>query len=234
MLPKLLVFENFFSYADPFKSIFEVVEPKSSRSMLDAIQKADCVLFTGGADISPTLYGDVCLSITSAHPQRDLLEEVIMRTAIANKKGILGICRGAQLACAMAGGKLYQDVRHHNTGHDVKTYDGKEIYMTSLHHQMMIPDKTNHMLLAWSIGREKNRYTRALSLEDWSKLSKEEKDKPCSIVEEDVKGKVEPDTVFFKDIKALGFQGHPEMFDEHRHKESLAWVIEQTKKFLID
>lgn len=71
----------------------------------------DGFLFSGGADISPSIYGedkkDTCGEIQA---YRDALEVKIMEKAIASKKPILCICRGMQLLNAVLGGTLYQDL----------------------------------------------------------------------------------------------------------------------------
>lgn len=69
---------------------------------------ADLVVFTGGADISPHIYGEENIS-SSCDTYRDSFElEVFYALKDTTKKA--GICRGAQLLNALNGGKLIQ---HH-------------------------------------------------------------------------------------------------------------------------
>lgn len=68
-------------------------------------------LFTGGQDVSPSVYGedkaDVCGECCEA---RDAMESRLLHMALDEKKAILGICRGIQFLNASLGGKLYQDI----------------------------------------------------------------------------------------------------------------------------
>ena len=85
----------------------EVDEPK-----LQALyQLVDGILLTGGGDIDPDFYHQ------SPHPavagiqrERDTVELTLARWAIADKKPLLGICRGFQVITVAAGGALYQDI----------------------------------------------------------------------------------------------------------------------------
>lgn len=74
-------------------------------------QSCDGLLFTGGHDISPTLYGvqstELCGEIL---PDRDAMEAGLLKEALALDKPILGICRGMQLINAVLGGTLIQDI----------------------------------------------------------------------------------------------------------------------------
>ena len=71
----------------------------------------DGILFTGGHDVDPKLYGqaatDACGTLCR---RRDFLEAGLFRLAFAGGKPILGICRGAQLINVLLGGTLYQDL----------------------------------------------------------------------------------------------------------------------------
>lgn len=153
--------------------------------------------FGGGADIHPDLYGHMnTASGCGPKPSmRDVLERMMFTKLVNQKIPIFGICRGAQLACALSGGWLIQDVHGHaGRPHPIMTVDGKEIMMSSLHHQMMMPGKTEHTLIAWSNclsdgmaswDSRKN----GIPQEFWSK---------------------EPEIVFFPKTRALAVQGHPE------------------------
>ena len=75
------------------------------------VQACDGILFSGGPDISPTLYGEktlpYCNTISS---ERDALEKSLFPIAFERDLPILGICRGMQFISAMLGGNLYQDL----------------------------------------------------------------------------------------------------------------------------
>jgi putative glutamine amidotransferase len=74
-------------------------------------QRCDGLLFAGGGDVDPALFGQ------SPHPQlgaveplRDEVELALARRAIDDGKPVLGICRGIQLLNIALGGTLYQDI----------------------------------------------------------------------------------------------------------------------------
>lgn len=71
----------------------------------------DGVLFTGGADIDPALYGHKPTKhLGETNPLRDVYEPFLYRMAYENDMPVLGICRGIQLINVMHGGTLYQDI----------------------------------------------------------------------------------------------------------------------------
>jgi putative glutamine amidotransferase len=71
--------------------------------------EVDALVFTGGSDINPAVYGQV------AHPEsagfydhRDRAELELMRVALRRGMPVLGICRGMQLLNVARGGDLVQ------------------------------------------------------------------------------------------------------------------------------
>jgi putative glutamine amidotransferase len=70
------------------------------------------LLFTGGQDVSPGLYGAPAPALCGpVCPARDLMERILFSTAILEQdKPALGICRGIQLFNVLLGGTLYQDL----------------------------------------------------------------------------------------------------------------------------
>lgn len=71
----------------------------------------DGILFTGGHDVSPSVYGeqkrDVCGEPCAA---RDTMEGILLDICIQTQMPALGICRGIQFFNAYLGGTLYQDL----------------------------------------------------------------------------------------------------------------------------
>lgn len=104
---------------------------------------ADLVQFTGGADVSPYLYGEEKHPTTYNDPRRDLVEAGYYQVCLLLNKPMAGICRGGQFLNVMNGGKLYQNINHHAIGgtHEARSflsYGGKDTFqVTSTHHQMM-------------------------------------------------------------------------------------------------
>ena len=106
---------------------------------------------------------------------------------------MIGVCRGAQLACAFAGGSLAQHVTGHGHNHKITTLRDGEVVTTSSHHQMMNPAGTDGLVLAWSTERLSQCYQgeRAVDI-----VSMKERD--------------EPEIVWFGSTRTLAIQGHPE------------------------
>jgi putative glutamine amidotransferase len=85
---------------------------------VDVLDGLDGIMFTGGSDVDPGLYGEQPHPTTNVKPERDAAELVLMRAALAADLPLLGICRGMQLMVVAHGGRLYQhlpDVLGHNT-----------------------------------------------------------------------------------------------------------------------
>jgi len=98
------------------------------------------VIFWGGTDVNPALYGEKPSPYTQRPDiRRDILEIAMAKYCVANKIPMIGICRGAQLLNVFNGGKLIQDITNHTGAHIMRTYNGREIRVNSTHHQMMVP-----------------------------------------------------------------------------------------------
>lgn len=97
----------------------------------------DFVCFTGGADISPSYYGEENTH-SYTNPSRDLFE--FSAHVMFSKYKKLGICRGAQLLCVANDGKMIQHVDNHNGGtHQVWDDHSEEMrVVNSVHHQRMV------------------------------------------------------------------------------------------------
>lgn len=71
----------------------------------------DGLLFTGGHDVDPALYGaERRAACGLSCPARDRLERALFSLAWERDLPMLGICRGLQLFNALLGGTLYQDL----------------------------------------------------------------------------------------------------------------------------
>lgn len=71
----------------------------------------DGVLFTGGDDIDPALYGQAPhATYTPAEDGRDAYEIALARAAVTAGLPILAICRGMQVLNVAFGGTLVQDI----------------------------------------------------------------------------------------------------------------------------
>lgn len=138
-------------YQKPFRDLF--LSRTGYRGTLN-IAEADIVLFTGGPDIDPSLYGEQRHKLTNTSDKRD--EEDLKAWAESGHALRVGICRGAQFLNVMCGGKLWQDVDGHRTSHhifDLQT--GQKIFATSTHHQMMIPSPDAYKVAICHVANKK-------------------------------------------------------------------------------
>lgn len=112
---------------------------------------AECagIVFTGGADLDPALYGadamrQLCQGIER---ERDDFELALFEIARTATMPILGICRGAQLINVALGGTLVVDIPHQR-GSDVphgKTAQGDSMHAVSIEAGTML----GRMLRTW-------------------------------------------------------------------------------------
>lgn len=73
--------------------------------------RCDGFVFSGGEDVDPVRYGGVVTAATTVvDPARDEFEIALLEAALALRKPVLGICRGAQLINVVCGGTLMPDL----------------------------------------------------------------------------------------------------------------------------
>src|SRR5574344_1685246 len=83
-------------------------------NLVDSPLKADIVFFTGGEDVSPSLYGEKAHRTTFANKKRDIVEMEVFNLIKDNSDILkLGVCRGSQFLTVMNGAKLVQNVNNH-------------------------------------------------------------------------------------------------------------------------
>lgn len=73
----------------------------------------DGLVVGGGDDISPMLYAGEMVAEARLDPDRDTLEQRLVRQALDLGKPVLGICRGAQMLNVALGGNLHQRAYDH-------------------------------------------------------------------------------------------------------------------------
>ena len=208
--------DNYGGY--PFTDMFDMVHPAYMPH--DMFSDNGVLVVWGGGDISPSMYGQKPGPHTGATEEmssRDQLELNLMADAMKRGIPILGICRGAQMLCAVAGGTLVQDVSGHTKDHFIKTDTGKIFKATSLHHQMMYPWKVDHKLIAWSSPPISKYYGGQLE--------------EIVTFPDDVDETREPEVVYFPTIKGLAIQGHPEFIHNEKH-EYLQYSRALVKQYL--
>ena len=132
------------SYNYPFEEYGEVTNEVSE------ILSCDLVVFTGGEDVSPELYGEEEHPLTQSNSYRDEQEISLFELAESYKIPMVGICRGAQFLCVMNGGKLEQHIEQHGYHHPIYDIDSELVVesATSSHHQEMIPDLADSDVVA--------------------------------------------------------------------------------------
>lgn len=75
------------------------------------LDRLDGLIVSGGADISPEIYGQAPhSSVKRAHLERDEFEMLLLGAAFQRDLPVLGICRGCQMLNVARGGTLVQDV----------------------------------------------------------------------------------------------------------------------------
>lgn len=125
--------------------------------------EADLIQFTGGADVTPAIYGEE--NTASGNSERRDFEEAGY-FAIARRMGkpMAGICRGGQFLNVMCGGSMIQNVEGH-TIHGTHLLEENSprwddtkgtmyrfgCQVTSTHHQMMVASDEGQVLAYASI-----------------------------------------------------------------------------------
>jgi putative glutamine amidotransferase len=114
----------------------------------------DAILIGGGDDIDVELYDGVPTPNVRIDPRRDRLEIDAIEAFLANRRPILGVCRGSQILNVALGGTLHEDIHeiyetaprmrtilarkrvHLIAGTVLRAITGKEsTRVNSLHHQ---------------------------------------------------------------------------------------------------
>jgi putative glutamine amidotransferase len=119
--------------------------PPSEKAVFETLEALDGIVFSGGADVDPSLYGADAHPATDA-PQagRDAGEIALLRTALERDMPVLAVCRGVQLLNVARGGDLVQHLPE-KLGHD----DHKQVPGTFAEHPVEVKEGTR---LAAMIG----------------------------------------------------------------------------------
>lgn len=120
-------------------SLIEEMFRERGWEVANSIESCDLVVFSGGADINPFIYGERPLEVTRFSTARDNMEIGLWKT-LPPKFPKVGICRGAQLGNVLCGGTLWQHVDNHGSRHPIKDLTGIAkphlLVASSVHHQM--------------------------------------------------------------------------------------------------
>jgi putative glutamine amidotransferase len=131
-------------------------------SKAKSIDKADLVVFPGGADVNPKIYGQPKHTLTRFNEERDKNETEVFIHCLKNGIPMVGICRGAQFLHVMQGGNLYQHVNNHQSPHAMYDVEQGLTFerVPSTHHQMVRFDENlNMQVIAHSVGISNVRFT---------------------------------------------------------------------------
>jgi hypothetical protein len=212
----------------PFNHIFDTVAAVYGAEDVEqaaAIIETPVLIIWGGQDISPTIYGQVPHQLTGADvvlSRRDQLEVDMALKAVELGIPIIGICRGAQLMCALSGGILVQDVDNHAGGyHEIVTDDNRKFRCPSLHHQMMYP---------WT--KDGKPVDEGYKYIAWCAEARS----PVYHGQPDEELKMhgpEPEVLYFPKTKSLCIQSHPEFIDKMDHP-FVQYTLELTKKYIFN
>jgi len=88
-----------------------ILLPPGGKGAGRILELIDGLIFAGGGDIGPSIYGGNSHSaIAGVDPERDEFELALAEEVLQNLIPSLGICRGSQLLNVATGGKLIEDV----------------------------------------------------------------------------------------------------------------------------
>lgn len=114
-----------------------VLLPPMSEAGPETLDALDGVLFSGGSDIDPTLYGRESHSETKIiRPERDHGERHLISAALERDIPLLAICRGMELLNVACGGTLEQHLPDRTTA--VRHKGGTGVYVS--HEVVIKPD----------------------------------------------------------------------------------------------
>lgn len=145
-IKKVLVIDNQYGVVQMFKQ-----KKEDFRVLIDdEKEEPDLLVFTGGADINPKLYGEEAIKGTHSNKTRDDQDLEYWNLYPAVPK--VGICRGAQFLNVMSGGSMWQNVNNHGSSHlmhnllHIPGIEDRSLMVSSTHHQMMVPGPEGEIL----------------------------------------------------------------------------------------
>lgn len=191
-----------------FAAMFARTGCKRAPSVLEA----DLVVFTGGSDVDPALYGEEAHSTTRFNEGRDTDDINLFLMCQEHGIPMFGVCRGAQFLHVMMGGKLVQDIDEHYGDHSI--YLVKEMRMldkvSSVHHQMCIQNVAGGMDILATSSKAKTRWLNP-------------KDKITGT-------NADVEAFFYRSHCIFGVQGHPEYRDYNAFAN---WCITMLNEYII-
>jgi putative glutamine amidotransferase len=144
----------------------------SDEHLAHYVEMMDGFVLTGGADISPSRYGqDPHPTVSLLHPRREAFDFLFLERALATGKPVLGICLGMQQMNVLKGGSMIQDIPSQTTttidhrpsqpigqhAHDIEVIPGTRLHallgttalrVNSLHHQACIVSPESNIVVS--------------------------------------------------------------------------------------
>lgn len=181
-------------------------------SRAESPMEADLMVFTGGSDVNPELYGEERHVLSRFNEARDNSDIDMYLMCLEHGIPMLGICRGAQFLHVMNDGRLFQDVDNHQGAHNMWDVKNKVMLdrVSSVHHQMVRPNIVGGMEV---LATSKQSTRRVIDKVAW-----EMGEAP------------DIEAFFYRDTACLGIQGHPEYSGYTRFAK---WTLEQIKTYLM-
>ncbi len=143
-----------------------LVPAVAADTLTTILERLDGIVFPGGADIDPNVYGEAIQPKTEVNPGLDAVELPAARWAVSADVPVLGICRGQQLINVALGGTLVQHVdahrqrsSRHELSHRLHVQSGSrladalgttELEVNSFHHQVVARVGAGLQAVAWS------------------------------------------------------------------------------------
>jgi putative glutamine amidotransferase len=143
-----------------------LIPPLAGDTLNALLERLDGIVFPGGADVNPDLYGQPREPKTNVVDELDRLELDAAHWALDSQIPTLGICRGQQLLNVATGGTLIQHVEAHRQPGDRQTltqglriapgsrlaeiFEGTEISANHMHHQAVRDVGRGLKAVAWS------------------------------------------------------------------------------------
>jgi putative glutamine amidotransferase len=128
--------------------------PPSMEGIDETLDALDGLLFSGGSDLDPEIYGQEAHAATDGVvPERDRAEIALLEAALERDMPVLAVCRGSQVLNVARGGDLVQhlpdvvgDEKHKHTpgvfaDHDVDLVSGTRVQQILGDHA---PVKSHH------------------------------------------------------------------------------------------
>jgi hypothetical protein len=121
----LVIYIAYPAFLETFQNRFMAKIKDAGQVSQHTLKGADLIIFSGGEDINPGIYGERNTYSYGYSASRDDIETRVFQIAKQNRIKMLGVCRGHQLINALQGGTLYQDLyfdigKPHGGGHPLE------------------------------------------------------------------------------------------------------------------